>query len=66
MPYEQWKLELIKLIVNQDVGENGDTLKISEINCVLSDDCDYPEAYKSGETPDEVWQGELDAMADSQ
>ena len=66
MTYEEWKLKLIKLIVDQDFGEYGSLLKIQEINCVLVDDCDYPQAFKDGETPEEVWQGEIDAIGDSQ
>ncbi len=65
MTYEEWKLKLIRLIV-EEVRVRGTVYKIDEIGCVLNDDCEYPESYKQGETPEYVWQGEIDAIADSQ
>ncbi len=65
MTYEEWKLKLIRLIVDEK-RVKGSVYKIDEIKCVLSDDCDYPQLYKDGETPEDVWQGEIDAIADSQ
>jgi hypothetical protein len=65
MTYEDWKLKLIKLILDEDLGDNSSFLKIQEISCVIQDDCEYPESYKNGETPEDVWQDELDAMNDS-
>jgi hypothetical protein len=65
LTYPEWKLELIRLIVDETRVE-GYEYKIPEISCVLYDDCDYPLAYKNGETPEEVWQGEIDAIGDSQ
>jgi hypothetical protein len=63
--YEQWKLELIRLIVDE-TRVRGVRYKLDEINCVLNDDCDYPQAFKDNETPEEVWQGEIDAIFASQ
>ena len=65
MTYEQWKLELICLIVDE-TRVRGMRYKLDEINCVLNDDCDYPKSYADGETPEYVWQGEIDAIAASQ
>ena len=65
MTYEEWKLQLIRLIVDEK-RVNGLRYKIDEINCVLNNDCEYPQSYKDGETPEYVWQGEIDAIADSQ
>ncbi len=65
MTYEQWKLKLIELIINEK-RVRGIRYKIDEINCVLVDDCDYPKLFKDGETPEDVWQGEIDAIGDSQ
>ena len=42
------------------------TWRWDEIKCVLNDDCDYPQAYKDGETPEEIWEGEMNAIYDSQ
>jgi hypothetical protein len=63
--YELWKLALICLIINE-TRVSGNLWKLAEINCVLEDDCDYPQSFKDGDTPEEIWQGELDAIADSQ
>jgi len=65
MTYEEWKLKLIRLIVEETMIK-AQLYKIDEIRCVLNDDCDYPTVYKNGETPEEVWQGEIDAIRDSQ
>jgi hypothetical protein len=65
MTYPEWQLKLIQLIVDE-TRVKGNDYKINEIKCVLSDDCEYPVAYFSDETPEEVWQGEIDAIGDSQ
>lgn len=67
MTYEEWKLKLIQLIVDEKrvIDETGTFLR-DEISCVLNDDCDYPKLFKDGETPEDVWQGEIDAIGDSQ
>ena len=65
MTYEQWKLELIRLILNEK-RVSGQVWKLAEISCVLSDDCDYPKSYKDGDTPKEVWEDEIGAIYDSQ
>ena len=65
MSYAEWKLEIIKLIVSEK-RVRGARWKLDEINCVLVDDCNYEQLYKDGETPVDVWQGEIDAIADSQ
>jgi hypothetical protein len=65
MTYEEWQLKLIRLIVDEK-RVKGSRFKIEEIICVLNDDCDYPQAYQDGELPEEVWQGEIDAIRDSQ
>jgi hypothetical protein len=66
MTYEEWKLELIRLIINETKIIDTVTFLRDEINCVLNDDCDYPKLFKDGESPEDVWQGEIDAIADSQ
>jgi hypothetical protein len=70
MNYAEWKLELIKLIINEKRIKGTLTQKLAwkfdEIEFVLNDDCDYPQDYKNGETPSDVWQGEIDAIADCQ
>jgi hypothetical protein len=70
MTYEEWKLNLIKLIVNETrmKGTVFQVLawKFDEIKCVLNDDCNYLQSFKDGETPEEIWQGEIDAIYDSQ
>jgi len=65
MTYEEWKLKLISLIIDE-TRVRGIRYKINEIKCVLNDDCDYPKSYKEGETPEGIWQGEIDAIAESQ
>lgn len=65
MTYEEWKLKLISLII-EETRVRGTVYKIDEIRCVLNDDCDYPKFYKEGETPEDIWQGEIDAIFDSQ
>ncbi len=65
LTYDQWKLKLIQLIVDETI-DLGSFLKLEEIKCVLSDDCDYPKAFLDGETPEDIWQGEIDAIGDSQ
>jgi hypothetical protein len=65
LTYDQWKLKLIGLIVDTNI-KRGNFLKLEEIKCVLSDDCDYPKLFADGETPEDIWEGELDAMRDSQ
>jgi hypothetical protein len=66
MTYEQWQLKLIRLIVAETRVKGNKAWKLDEINCVLNDDCDYPQLFKDGETPEDVWQGEIDAIGDSQ
>ena len=67
MTYDEWKLKLIQLIVDEKrvIDETG-TFMRDEINCVLSDDCDYPKLFKDGETPEYAWEEEIGAIADSQ
>ena len=65
MTYEEWKLKLIELIVNEK-RVRGSIYKLCEITCVLSDDCDYPQRFKDGDTPANVWQDEIGSIADSQ
>ncbi len=70
MTYAEWKLKLIQLIVNE-TRIKGTVFQVlawkwDEIECVLNDDCEYPQAYKDGETPEDIWQGEIDAIYDSQ
>jgi hypothetical protein len=50
LTYDQWKLKLIQLIVDETI-DLGSFLKLEEIKCVLSDDCDYPKSFIDGETP---------------
>ncbi len=67
MTYEEWKLKLIRLIVDEKrVKEQTGKWKLSEISCVLNDDCDYPQGFKEGDTPEDIWQGEMDSIRDSQ
>jgi hypothetical protein len=66
MTYEEWKLKLINLIVEEDRVRGNNKWKLDEIKCVLSDDCEYPQRFNIGDTPEEVWQDEIDAIADSQ
>lgn len=65
MTYEEWKLKLISLIINE-TRVKGLAYRIDEIACVLNDDCEYLESFKQGITPEEIWEGEIDAIADSQ
>jgi hypothetical protein len=64
MNYEQWKLKLIEIIVGEK--RIDEFTKIQEVQCVLNDDCDYPSLYKDGDTPEDVWQNEIEALADTQ
>ena len=64
MEYSDWKLDLIKLITEENRIEA--VVKIEEIKCVLRDDGGYPENYKDGDSPDEAWLGEIQAIEDSQ
>jgi hypothetical protein len=65
LTYDQWKLKLIQLIVDETI-DLGSFLKLEEIKCVLSDDCDYPKLFIDGETPEDIWQAEIQAIGDSQ
>jgi len=66
--YEEWKISLIECIINEPLmkARNWSKLKLDEIRCVINDDCDYPQLYKDCEEPCDVWQGEIDAIRDSQ
>jgi len=44
---------------------DGD-VKIEEIKCVLRDDGGYLENLKNGYSPSEAWDGELEAIENSQ
>jgi len=64
LTYQHWKLKLIEIIIAET--RINPVIKIEEIKCVLSDDCDYPDSFHQGETPEDIWRGEIDAMKDSQ
>ena len=68
MTYEEWKLKLIELIVNETrikgTVRQVLTWKWDEINCVLQDD--YKQGFEDGATPEDIWEGEMDAIYDSQ
>jgi len=70
MTYPEWKLKLIKLIMDE-TRIKGTVFQVlawkwDEITCVLNDDCDYPQSYGDGESPENIWQGEMDAIYASQ
>ena len=66
MTYEEWKLKLIQLIINETriKGDDLDGWRCGEISCVLNDD--WTCEYNHDDSPEEVWQGEIDSIADSQ
>lgn len=70
MTYAEWKLKLIQIIVDE-TRIKGTVFQVlawkwDEIKCVLNDDCNYPQSFKDGGTPEYIWQGEIDAIYDSQ
>ena len=65
MTYEEWKLELIHRSVNE-TRVRGRVWKLDVINNVLAIDGDYTKDFKEGATPEDVWEGEIDAIGDSQ
>lgn len=61
--YDKWKLELIDLIANDKRLHVG--TRIEEIKCALKDDGGYPESFKDGDSPEDAWDGEIEAIKDS-
>ena len=59
--YLQWKEDLIKIILADDRANS--VIKVNEINCVINGDVDI--SYLDGDTPEEAWEGEVQAMYDS-
>jgi hypothetical protein len=62
--YLQWKVDLISLIVNDTKIDDG--IKREEIKCVCRDEDSYIDSYLDGDSPEEAWQAEIDAMVESQ
>jgi hypothetical protein len=64
MTYEEWQLKLIHLIVDENRVKGNKAWKLDEIHCVLTDD--FQDSFAAADTPEEAWQGEIDAIGDSQ
>ncbi len=59
---ESWKLELIKIIINdKDVGKGkNNAIVADEVEFVINGS--YDDNFKDGDTPEGVWEGEKDAL----
>ena len=62
--YLQWKENLIKLIL-EDKSVNS-VIQVQEIRCVVNSDGSFIDSYLDGDTPEEAWYSEVQAMRDSQ
>lgn len=58
--YDEWTLQVIECICNE--RRITASAKIAEIKCVLRRDGHYPESYAAGDTAEEAWRDELEAM----
>jgi len=62
--YNEWVLQVIECICNE--RRITASTKIEEIRCALREDGHYPESYAAGDTAEEAWHDELEAIKDSQ
>jgi len=62
MNYVEWKLKLIEVIVNDKQFDSD--FRISELEPVFNDS--YKDSFDNGDTPEDAWEGELEAVADNQ
>lgn len=61
--YFDWKLKVIGCIAED--GRVHAQTRLEEIKCVLRDDGHYPGAYVDGDSPEEAWASEVEAIKDS-